>query len=151
MRNLALATPLAAFTLVFLLGCGGGSQGSDPPAAPPDQGTGDAVLLLEPKVVEAPASLRATVMNRGDKTLTYGVSYAIERKEGEVWRKTDIAPEFFTQQALGAPPGGPGPSHRVTVPENVEPGVYRVTKGVTRGGLSRDAKTVTVRAQFEVR
>ena len=90
-----------------------------------------AVLFLDPHSVEAPATLDAVVVNRGDRTLTYGLAYEIERWDGEKWRETDIAPDVFPLIAFTLEPGEQGEPNPVEIPADVKPGFYRVTKRVT--------------------
>lgn len=105
-------------------------------------------LLVDRPEVTAPATFDAVIVNRGERTLNYGLAYTIEHWDGECWQKTDLAPEIFPQIALLVGPGEIGRPNTVEIPEKVESGFYRVTKGATEEGTGT---TLELHALFQIR
>jgi hypothetical protein len=93
-----------------------------------------AALLIDHPEVTPPATFDAVIVNRGQRTLDYGLAYTIEHWDGECWQRTNLAPEVFPQIALILGPGEVGKPDTVEIPAEVESGFYRVTKGATEEG-----------------
>lgn len=91
-------------------------------------------LLVDRPEITAPATFDAVIVNRGERSLNYGLAYMIEHWDGERWQKTDLAPEIFPQILLIVGPGEIGRPNTVEIPAEVESGFYRVTKGATEEG-----------------
>lgn len=90
-----------------------------------------AALLVDHPEVTAPATFEAVIVNRGDRSLDYGLAYTIEHWDGEGWQQTDLAPDVFPQIAFIVKPGEVGEPNTVEIPSEVKCGFYRVTKTAT--------------------
>lgn len=105
-------------------------------------------LLVDRPEVTAPATFDAVIVNRGERSVDYGLAYTIEHWDGECWQKTDLAPEIFPQILLTVGPGEIGRPNTVEIPAKVESGFYRVTKGATEGGTGM---ALELRGLFQIR
>lgn len=92
----------------------------------------------------------AQIQNPGPYRLSYGLSFSIDRKEGERWVAVPLNTLFgegFAFPALGlilGPGEADGCSAGFTVPAAMEPGLYRIVKIVSTGGLT------TLGAEFTI-
>ena len=108
----------------------------------------DAALLIDHPEVTAPATFDAVIVNRGERTLDYGLAYTIEHWDGKCWQKTNLAPKIFPQIAILLGPGKIGQPDTVEIPAEVESGFYRVTKRATEEGTGT---TLTLHGLFQIR
>ena len=92
----------------------------------------------------------AQIRNPGPYRLSYGLSFSIDRKDGDVWVAvplTTLFGEGFAFPALGlilGPGETDGCSAGFTVPAGMEPGLYRIVKTVSTGGFT------TLGAEFTI-
>jgi hypothetical protein len=107
-------------------------------------------LVLNGTTFRPGDGVSAQIQNPGPYRLSYGLSFTIDRKEGDRWVGVPLATLFgesFAFPALG-PILGPGEadgcSAGFTVPERMEPGLYRIVKVVSTGGLT------TLGAEFTI-
>jgi hypothetical protein len=94
--------------------------------------------------------VRSQIQNPGPYRLSYGLAFSIDRKEGDRWVGVPLATLFgegFAFPALGlnlGPGEADGCSAGFAVPESMEPGLYRIVKVVSTGGLT------TLGAEFTI-
>lgn len=135
---LALAALLAA-------GCGeddetepSASADALAPALGCDEGVGE--LSVNPATAAPGETVAIQVENLSeDRVLTYGLANEIERAEGGEWVAVELPPTPILEIALVVKPGetsaggGGATSDRLELPQDLEPGSYRVVKDVTSG------------------
>jgi hypothetical protein len=84
------------------------------------------------EVIVTPASARpgsmvaAAIRNEGDEELTYGAAYEIERSVDGSWEPVELPQRAVPEIGYVASPGGTGPPVAVELPDDLEPGTYRV-------------------------
>ena len=84
------------------------------------------------EVIVTPASARpgsmvaAAIRNEGDQELTYGAAYAIERGVDGSWEPVELPHRAVPEIGYIASPGRTGPPVAVELPDDLEPGTYRV-------------------------
>ena len=144
--RIRLSIPAAALMLIatiLLAACGNDEDGSTEPGS----GSGDdSGLVVELDAASFPpgATIAATVINNTDEDFTYGAPYALEREIDGQFEPVDIGNLAFIEIAYVAKAGGKGPAVAVEVPEDAEPGTWRML-------LSPDASGATeLTAEFEV-
>lgn len=120
------AAPLlsAAAAAALLLGACDDDETGSPTStsAPPEAG-----LRVEVTPAEATpdATVEARVVNGTADTFTYGLAYALERRQGSSFVKV-AEPRVVPSIGLVAKPGDTGPPVRVRIPRDARPGEYRV-------------------------
>jgi hypothetical protein len=140
------ASTVIATATALLLGAGllsacGDDDGDDGDPAASDPGL---TVELNADSFPAGAMIAATVINNTDEDFTYGAPYALEVEvEGE-FEPVDLGDLAFIEIAYVAKAGGVGPLVAVDVPDDAEPGTWRVL-------LSPDFPgTENLTAEFEV-
>jgi len=107
-------------------------------------------LVLNGTSFRSGDGVSAQIQNPGPYRLDYGLSFSIDRKEGDQWVGVPLATLFgehfaFILIGLSLGPGeADGCSAGFTVPERMEPGLYRIVKTVSTGGLT------TLGAEFTI-
>jgi hypothetical protein len=102
-----------------------------------------AVLHLEPEEPAEGESITVRIENVGDKELTYGQSYSLERQEDKVWKSVLLDDMAFEDIGYELQPGDNkvGWTLRPLIP-----GTYRFTTDVYHGGSTRLEHRFTVTA-----
>lgn len=152
---ITLLAPLVAAALALALAsCGGASDDPDQPtsspastsAAPPaPPATGDGLtVVVEPPEATPGSTVRATVSNGSEQQFTYGAAYEIDRAIEGGWDPVELPPRAVIEIAYVAPPGGTGAALQVELPDDLDPGRYRVV-------VARDVPGVgDLAGEFEV-
>lgn len=137
----ALASVTAAVALLAG-GCGEDDASSDATAEPP--GPGLRVEVAPPAAAPGEA-VEARVVNETSTEFTYGLAYSLERREGSDFVEVS-RPRIVPEIGLVAKPGDAGPPVRVRIPQDAEPGEYRIViqrdvpdVGVLSGELAVEA------------
>jgi len=134
------------------VGCGGEARGtrtgSDGTNRSDTNNANKATLVVAPDVVASGDSLEAAVENKGSQTLVYDPLYRLERMNRGTWQRIRLPPLAVPAVNLAATPGNRGNAFRVTVPDDLRPGLYRVTNEVRVRG--REAAR-ELQAEFRVR
>jgi hypothetical protein len=138
---LPVLSMLASAALIALAaGCGGSGEGGAPKETP-----AGISLVAEPSVVSPGDELEVRVSNQTAVQVGYGRGYGIERLADGGWEPVQLPPQVVPMIGLVAEPGELGPPVTVRVPEELEPGSYRVTLAQPPKGAGSPA------AEFEVR
>jgi len=146
-RPSRLAATLVLGLLIF--GCGGDQGGDDSssPSSDPSSDGGDTAplsVVVDPETASPGDRLQARVLNETEEDFTYGLSYELEREVDGGFELVKTPPRAVIQIGLIAKPGRQGPPVRVEVPDDAEPGTWRVV-------LLRDLPEVgDLAAEFEV-
>jgi hypothetical protein len=123
-----VATLLIAAILPLVAGCGDArdaSSSSSPTTTPAP--SGDALtVVVEPLEASPGDEVAARVVNDGEKTYTYGAAYELERRVGQSWVGVKLPPRPIPEIGYVAGPGDSGPPVTVEVPDDAEPGDWRV-------------------------
>lgn len=107
-------------------------------------------LVLNGTSFRAGEPVRAQIQNPGPYRLSYGLSFSIDRKEGDQWVEVPLTPllgEHFATIMIGlylGPGEADACSAAFTVPDGMEPGLYRLVKTVSTGG------TTIIGAEFTI-
>lgn len=89
-------------------------------------------LKLDRRAYEPGDRVYSRAVNLGTRTMTYGESFAVQRRKGERWVPApDLTPNGWLLWLGVAPPGSPGICSSVGLPRDVAPGRYRIVKEVT--------------------
>lgn len=94
-------------------------------------------LALNARTFQAGELLLARVENFSRSPISYGVPYSIDRLQGGAWDKAPESPDGpWIMPLYGAKSGGTGPCLPFQIPDEMEPGRYRVVKPIatSRGG-----------------
>lgn len=175
------APVLAGSCIVLALGaCGGGdapAAGAAPrpaaahpasaTAAPPlspvvRDGRLAGRLLVTPRAAKPGDRLQMTVKNVGTITLSYGLAQRVQRRVDGRWRNAakkiyGTSEPGFRLLAYNVEPGkrGRARADRIALPDDLDPGTYRVLKHVGRAPTNAapdDPDTdITLKATFVVR
>lgn len=113
---------LLAAVLVLAAGCGE----SDDTGSATEPAPAPLSVVVEPGETTPGGELGARVVNAGEKPYTYGAAYELERQVGSEWQRVKLPPRPIIEIAYIAEPGGTGPPIAVDVPEDAEPGTWRV-------------------------
>ncbi len=136
-----VAALLLASLLLAAPGCGSDDGGSSTATSAAAAGL---TVTVEPAEAAPGDEIAARVNNDGDKTYTYGAAYELERRVGDAWRSVKLPPRPVIEIGYVASPGAAGPPVTVEVPEDAEPGPWRVV-------IDRDAPGVgLLSGEFEV-
>jgi hypothetical protein len=96
----------------------------------------------------------ARVENYGTETVRYGVPYAIERLEGDVWASAPESPRGrWILPLLGSRPGWSGECNGFGIPASTPPGRYRIVKEVEYEApdrVPRYSEPTFLTAEFDV-
>ena len=136
------------------------SRSADAPASASgcDEGVGK-LILSATEAVSAGEMIGIEVRNLSeDQVLTYGLGSELERAENGEWVAVELPLTPIPQIALIVRPGetssggGGATQDRLELPENLEPGSYRVVKQVTAGEPAGGGSTDSLRlcASFTV-
>ena len=134
-----------------LAGCGGGDADAGPPAngptpthADPQPTRSRLSVAVEPPQAAPGDTVAASVVNKSQKPFTYGRAYALERQAASGFEEAELPDRPVPQIGLVAPPGGTGPPVRVQIPDDAQPGTWRVVLARGVPGVGR------VSGEFEV-
>lgn len=83
-------------------------------------------VTVEPAQAQAGDTILASVVNDSDRMVTYGAGYRLEREEDGGFVAVELPPEAIPEIGYVAPVGESGPPVEVKLPEDLEPGSYRV-------------------------
>lgn len=104
-----------------------------------------AELALMPTNVKSGSALSFIIKNRSTLTLEYGRGVLIDEKTPDgKWIPYPL-PMGWGGSVIGLPPGVTGPCRYITLPDDLLPGAYRLSKEVTVG-----KKDFTISAPFSV-
>lgn len=149
-----LASLLLAGIALALASCGEDSDDPDEPVsapapttpappAPPAAGDG-LTVEVEPPQAAPGSTLQATVSNGTEKQFTYGAAYEIDRAIAAGWEPVKLPPRAVIEIAYVAAPGTSGAALQVELPDDLDPGRYRVV-------VARDVPGVgDLAGEFEV-
>jgi hypothetical protein len=89
-------------------------------------------LKLDRRFYEPGDRVFSRAANLGTRTMTYGESFAVQRREGDGWVPApDLTPNGSLLWLGVGRPGSPGICSRAELPGDVAPGRYRIVKEVT--------------------
>lgn len=131
-----IASLLAAVLVLSLASCGDDSDDLDEstsspastsPTPPIPPATGDGLTVeVEPSQAAPGSTVQATVSNGTDEQFTYGAGYEIDRDTGGGWEPVKLPPRAVIEIAYVAAPGKSGAALQVELPDDLDPGLYRV-------------------------
>lgn len=127
---LALFTSLFAGSSLLLAACG---EDEADTVAPPTATGGEASALtvrVEPSQAVPGSTIRASVVNDTAEQFTYGAAYELEHEVAGGFEQVKLPSRPVIEIGYVAPPGGTGPPVEVELPDDLQPGTYRVV--VTR-------------------
>lgn len=81
---------------------------------------------VSPPRAEPGETVEALIRNGSDQEIVYGAGYTLEREQDGTFVPVPLPAEPIRDVGLVALPGQPGPTVEVTIPEDAEPGSYRV-------------------------
>jgi len=88
-------------------------------------------LRLNRTVVRAGERLLARLENLGSRTVSYGESFGVERRDGGTWTPArDLLRGRWLMWLGLLGPGGSGKCNSLSIPPDTPPGSYRIVKGV---------------------
>jgi len=136
-----IAALLLAALALLAAGCGGSDAGGGATTSGP---AATLTVTVEPAAAAPGDEIAARVNNDGDESYTYGAAYELERRVGDAWRQVKLPPRPVIEIGYVASPGAAGPPVTVKVPNDAEPGSWRVV-------IDRDAPGVgLLSGEFEV-
>ena len=95
-----------------------------------DEGTTSAEpateVIVTPASAKAGSMVAAALRNEGEEEITYGAGYEIERSVDGSWEPVELPQRAVPEIGYIAAPGGTGPPVAVELPDDLEPGSYRV-------------------------
>jgi len=97
-------------------------------------------VIVDPQQATPGATVTASVRNETDRPFTYGADYGLEREVDGSFEEVDLPSRPIIEIAYIAKPGKTGPPVEVMLPDDLEPGSYRViiAPGVPEGDLAGD-------------
>lgn len=131
--------PLLATAVLFAAGCDDDDavDTTPPPTAtttqpepePPSAETKGVVLSLDRTTPHAGETLRLTVENRTRTRLEYGLAYRLEQRTGDRWKW--INKDAAVALILKIVEPGKRESENIQLPNDLQPGRYRIVKSFT--------------------
>ncbi|MGH2837155.1 MAG: immunoglobulin-like domain-containing protein [Thermoleophilaceae bacterium] len=145
MIALRLAALVATLALVAP-GCDGDDDTADttpppptpthPEPKPPPEARRGVVLELDRDSAAAGETLELTVENHTPTRLEYGVAYRLERRTADGWRWVNRDAAFIL--ILKVVESGAREREDILLPEDLEPGRYRIVKSFTAPPTDRE-------------
>jgi hypothetical protein len=90
----------------------------------------------------------ARVENRGTSWIEFGLSYEVQRREGDRWVEQDLGVDGWLLPAIFMPSGQTGWCMPYRMPADAAPGRYRFVKGLSFSGRRNGKRAL---AAFDVR
>ena len=112
---------------------------------PPTSDSSGVVLSLDRESPHAGETLTLTVENRTRWRLEYGVPYKLERRESDRWRWVNRDSAFILPLRFVGP--GKREHEEIRLPEQVDPGRYRIVKSFRAPAVDRELEAA---AEFSV-
>lgn len=107
--------------LVLSASCGGDGE------APVDGGHFDGVeMSVQPDMAKPGEELALTIRNETGEIVSYGAAFELEREVNGDWEQIELDLAFI--QILLTLDPGEGATESVPLPDDLEPGVYRIIK-----------------------
>jgi hypothetical protein len=100
----------------------------------PDAASEGLTVIVEPTSAPPGSAVQASVRNDSGKEFTYGAGYGLEREADGSWEEVELPSRPVPEIGYVASPGKSGPPVEVILPDDLEPGSYRVvldTLGLT--------------------
>lgn len=91
-----------------------------------DEANSEILVEVEPSPAAPGSTVMAAVRNDSEMQFTYGAAYELDRLTGDAWEMVELPPTAVIEIAYVAPPGRDGAALEVELPEDLEPGTYRV-------------------------
>ncbi len=114
---LAVCSLLLAASSLLVAACGESAQTTAEPATE---------VVVTPASARAGSMVAAALRNEGEEEITYGAGYEIERSVDGSWEPVELPQRAVPEIGYLAAPGGTGPPVAVELPDDLEPGSYRV-------------------------
>lgn len=133
---IAIAVIAVSAAFLFLIG------------RPPAGGSGEGVvLILDRTELRGDRKLTYTIVNRSEREISFGEPYDVQIRRGGEWVSVEWMRDRVWIAILYSLKPGESFSRQVELPDDVEPGTYRIVKEVM---FSDSGERLTLMAEFVV-